>query len=495
MMPSSSPAEWSGSARCRGGSCAAGAGWTAPRSPGGTAAGTAPRSARSASAPAHRSSAGAARRADSWPACYRSSRFTNFDLTGSFAAASASAWRARCSSIPSSSNMMRPGFTTATHPSGLPLPFPIRVSAGFLVIGLSGNSRIHTLPPRFISRVNATRAASIWRFEIHPGSSVISPYWPNATVLPRVAIPDVRPLNRLRNLTRLGASIASRSRRVGPPRQLLGHLACEDPYLHADGAVGGLGGGRRVVDVGAQRVQRHAALVVPFRARDFGAAQTPGALDLDPLRAHAHRALHRALHGAAERDALVQLVHHTVADQLGVELGALDLLDVDADFLAGELRQLVAQLVDLRATLADHHSRPPRVDRHRHLARLALDVHFGDRRVREPRLQVLADQVVFLEELGKIALGEVPRPPRLDDPESEPVGMRFLSHVTCPRSSCAWCDASPCPPRPWSSSAPWPSPWAAAAPSPPWRPRRGRPAAPPAPPSRPRGSRRGWCAS
>src|SRR3989475_4238915 len=62
--------------------------------------------------------------------------------------------------MPSSSNSTRPGFTTATHPSGFPLPFPIRVSAGFLVIGLSGNSRIHTLPPRFISRVRATREAS-----------------------------------------------------------------------------------------------------------------------------------------------------------------------------------------------------------------------------------------------------------------------------------------------------------------------------------------------
>src|SRR3989442_3776618 len=179
--------------------------------------------------------------------------------------------------------MTRPGFTTATHPSGLPFPFPMRVSAGFLVIGLSGNSRIHPLPPRFISRVSATRDASICRFEIQPGSSAISPYWPNATVLPRVAIPDVRPLNRLRNLTRFGASIASRSGRVGAPRQLLGHLAREDPHLHADGAVGGLGGRSGVVDVGAQRMQRHAALVIAFGARDLGAAQAPGALDPDTL--------------------------------------------------------------------------------------------------------------------------------------------------------------------------------------------------------------------
>src|SRR5512144_2039241 len=152
------------------------------------------------------------------------SSFTNFDRRGSFAAASVSAWRASDSSIPSTSNITRPGFTTATHPSGLPFPFPIRVSAGFLVIGLSGNNRIHTFPPRFISRVSATRAASIWRLVIQPGSSDISPKCPNATVLPRVASPLVLPLNRLRNLTRLGASIVRRpSSRCGPPAPQSAH--------------------------------------------------------------------------------------------------------------------------------------------------------------------------------------------------------------------------------------------------------------------------------
>ena len=53
---------------------------------------------------------------------------------------------------------------------GLPLPDPIRVSAGFFVTGLSGKIVIHTLPPRRMCRVIATRAASIWRFVIQPGS-------------------------------------------------------------------------------------------------------------------------------------------------------------------------------------------------------------------------------------------------------------------------------------------------------------------------------------
>src|SRR2546422_3379008 len=51
----------------------------------------------------------------------------------------------------------------------------------------------------------------------------------------------------------------------------------------------------------------------------------------------------------------------------------LDLLDVDPHFLAGQLGQLVAQLVHLRAPLADHYARPAGVHGDGDLARLALD--------------------------------------------------------------------------------------------------------------------------
>ena len=43
-----------------------------------------------------------------------------------------------------------PGFTTATQCSGLPLPEPMRVSAGFCVTGLSGKTLIQTFPPRLM---------------------------------------------------------------------------------------------------------------------------------------------------------------------------------------------------------------------------------------------------------------------------------------------------------------------------------------------------------
>src|SRR5688572_3942304 len=89
--------------------------------------------------------------------------------------------------------MMVPGFTQATQYSGEPLPLPIRTSAGFLVIGLSGKIRIHTWPSRFIARVMAIRAASIWRLVIHVASSDFIAKDPKEIELPRLANPFTRP--------------------------------------------------------------------------------------------------------------------------------------------------------------------------------------------------------------------------------------------------------------------------------------------------------------
>src|SRR5437870_5640292 len=108
-------------------------------------------------------------------ACSSANRVANFVLMGSLAEASRIALRASASLIPSISNRIRPGLTTHTHSSAPPLPLPMRVPWGFLVIGLSGNTRIRILPPRLMNRVIATRAASICRAVIQHGSSAFNP--------------------------------------------------------------------------------------------------------------------------------------------------------------------------------------------------------------------------------------------------------------------------------------------------------------------------------
>src|SRR5262249_48993298 len=103
-------------------------------------------------------------------------------------------------------------------------------------------------------------------------------------------------------------------------RIVLEDFALVDPHLHADAALGRVGFGEAVIDIRAQRVQRHRALLVPFHPRDFRAAETAGNVDADALAAKAHGRLHGALHGAAERDAALKLLGDAFGDQRGVDL-------------------------------------------------------------------------------------------------------------------------------------------------------------------------------
>src|SRR3954451_11074962 len=103
--------------------------------------------------------------------------------------------------------MTRPGLTRATQNSGVPLPLPIRTSVGFFETGTSGNTRIHTRPERFICRVIARRAASIWRAVIRAGSCAFSPKVPKLKATALEAAPLMRPLWALRYFVRFGCSM------------------------------------------------------------------------------------------------------------------------------------------------------------------------------------------------------------------------------------------------------------------------------------------------
>src|SRR3974377_2471966 len=94
---------------------------------------------------------------------------------------------------------------------------------------------------------------------------------------------------------------------------IVGHdLALEDPDLDADHAISGASKGGAVIDIGAQRVQRHAPLAIPLHARNLRPAESTAAIDADAERAHADRRLHRALHGAAESHAALKLLCNTL---------------------------------------------------------------------------------------------------------------------------------------------------------------------------------------
>src|SRR6202166_3700195 len=140
----------------------------------------------------------------------------------------------------------------------------MRVSAGFLVKGLSGKMRIQSLPPRLMKRVMATREASICRSVIQAGSSALSPYSPKDNSPPRHALPRRRPRCCLRYFTFFGINIKrplnSHARRNSAGAALdaaLGHVfALVDPALHANHAVGRVRLRESEIDVGAQCLQR-----------------------------------------------------------------------------------------------------------------------------------------------------------------------------------------------------------------------------------------------
>ncbi len=108
--------------------------------------------------------------------------------------------------------------------------------------------------------------------------------------------------------------------------------------------------------------------------------------------------------------------------------GTLDLFDVDPNFLAREPGELVTELVDFGTLLTDDDARTAGVNRDDDLARLPLDADVGDRRVSEPRLQILAKELVLTKQRRKVPVRVPLRSPGLGDAEAEADWMCFLTH-------------------------------------------------------------------
>src|SRR5688572_18239857 len=343
----------------------------------------------------------------------------------------------------------------------------MRTSAGFCDTGLSGKIRIQMRPPRLIARDMARRAASIWRAVSRPRVVALSPYSPKLTLLPRVAIPRLRPFCSLRYLRLAGCSIlrsclararalARRARllrpvggrRFGLRRRfldrardlggdgrgrllaLLDDLALEYPDLDADCTGAGLRCRDAVVDLGAQGVQRHAPFPVPLVARDLDAVEPARAGDLDALRAEAHRVGDGTFHGAAEHDALLQLLGDRVGDQLRVDLGLADFLDIDVHRYAQHLLQLGLERLDVLAFLADDDAGARAVHRDAGILCRPFNDDLRDRRVRQLLLEKLADLQILEQHAGEVPAVGVPlRRPVAVQREAEPDRVDFLTHA------------------------------------------------------------------
>jgi hypothetical protein len=94
--------------------------------------------------------------------------------------------------------------------------------------------------------------------------------------------------------------------------------------------------------------------------------------------------------------------------------------DVQVRFRLGHLGQLLAQLLDVGALLADDQARTGGVDRDAALLVRTLDHHLGNRRLLELLHQVVADLDVFVQQLAVFAGVRVPaRIPGAVDAEAQ----------------------------------------------------------------------------
>ena len=204
-------------------------------------------------------------------------------------------------------------------------------------------------------------------------------------------------------------------------------LTVADPDLDTKAADLRVRDSECVVDVCTESMERGTSFLEHLAAGHFGAADAAADLDLDALGTHAHGGGDGHLDGAAIADAAFDLTGDAVSDDVGVNLGALDLEDVDLDILLGDLLELLLEHVDLLAALADDDTRTGRVDRNGNELQGALDDDACEAGLRKTVLEVFADAIVFFDLLRVVSTTPV-GVPTTGDTDSVADRISFLSH-------------------------------------------------------------------
>jgi len=185
-----------------------------------------------------------------------------------------------------------------------------------------------------------------------------------------------------------------------------------------------------------------------LRRRPSAAPQPAGRRDTNALGAGALRGLDALTHRTTEGHAGSELLGDALRNELRVEIGVLDLKDVQLYLLARQLLELNAQAVGLSTTTTDDDARARGVQVDANAVTRTLDAHLGDAGALEVVGQELADRDVF-SHVVRVALslgggvGEPARPVVSGDSQTEPAGVDLLTHISGLPSSCLpWC-----PPR------------------------------------------------
>ena len=184
-----------------------------------------------------------------------------------------------------------------------------------------------------------------------------------------------------------------------------------------------------VIDIGTQRVQRHATFAVPFGPCDLGTAKTTGNVHTDTKGTHTHGVLHGTLHGTTEGDTTLKLLCNALTDQSRVQFRLADLDDVQVQFACRQLGQLLAKGFDIGAFFADDHARTCSVDRHAALLVRTFNDHACDPGLLGLFLDELADFQVFQKKVPVIlGIGVPAAIPGAVDLEAHADRIDFLTH-------------------------------------------------------------------
>ncbi len=178
-------------------------------------------------------------------------------------------------------------------------------------------------------------------------------------------------------------------------------------------------------------------MAIPLSTGDVSTTETAGAAETNAISTHVHGGLHRALHGAAERNTALKLNGDSFCDELGIEFWLLDFENVDFDLLAtAHFGDLLAHHVDFLTFTANDKTWTGSVKGHTDLIPCALDHDLGDRSLHEFLFQVATDGEIAVKRICIFFFRCVPLgAPVFGDCEAEADRIYFLSHKV---KRCGW---------------------------------------------------------
>ena len=206
------------------------------------------------------------------------------------------------------------------------------------------------------------------------------------------------------------------------------------PVLRADsggGIDGYIAGLNKLLDVAVPKyLQEGGTYIIPGHGRIGDEAE--GLQRPPEMRRRRRLHVDRAALGMGDAEAPgmeVELLGDAFGHQRRVDLGLAHLDDVDDDFAVGELGDRLADLVDVRALLADDDARARGVDRDARLLRRALDDDARHAGLLQASLEVRADVQVLVQDVRVLLAGGVPaRIPRAVDTDAQPDRVDLLTH-------------------------------------------------------------------